>query len=260
MAKKKLGFSLSGGGARGIAHAGFLQAMEEADIKPQVITGCSMGAVVGGCYSAGVPTTTLKKVLCKMTKNDLLDLNINPLRNRSVFAGKKMQGLLEKYVGSKDIKDLPIVYGCIASDLISGKVVNLTQGDLVTAIKASACVPALFNPVETNGKLLVDGGLLLRNPIRLAKKLGADIIVGVDVIGALPDFACAKSIMDIGARSFTVIDNLYCAKLGVKSANLMVYPKLDGVSIFKFDNLKLAYERGYEAGKNSISQVEKLLA
>lgn len=257
--KKKLGFSLSGGGARGIAHAGFLQAMEENGIKPDVISGCSMGAVVGGCYAAGVSVKTLKNALIKLTQKDLLDFNLNLLKSRSVFSGKKMETLLRKYLGNKEIESLTPAFGCIAADLITGKTVDITDGDLVSSITASAAIPMIFKPVERNGKLLIDGGTILRNPLKLCKTLGADVIIGVDVIGKLPEVERLDGLLDIGMRTFSVIDGLFCGKIGLKYANLMVYPQMKNVSLFKFDNLKDAYESGYKAGLDSVEKIKALI-
>ncbi len=259
MARKKLGFSLSGGGTRGIAHAGFLQAMEENGIVPDVISGCSMGAVVGGCYSAGVSTETMKTGFLRLTKKDLFDINFNILRSRSVFAGKKMKSLLSRYLGEQEIENLKIKYGCIATDLTSGKLVDLVDGDLVSAILASSAVPTVFAPVERNGSLLVDGGVLLRNPVKLAKKLGAEVIIGVDVLGSLKRAENCKKLMDVGMRTFSVIDNVYCAKLGTKTADLMIYPEIDDAEIFNFENLNVAYESGYKAGIDNAEEIKKLI-
>ncbi len=256
---KKLGFSLSGGGAKGIAHAGFLKAMEENGIKPDVVTGCSMGAVVGGCYCAGVGLDELKNCLVKLTRKDLLDFNLNVFDRRGIFAGKKMLNLLKKYVGTRDIKNLNVTYGCIATDLISGKLVDLTSGDLALAIRASASIPAVFEPVDYNDKLLVDGGVLVRNPVKLAKKLGADVVVGVDVLGGLSNTYKCKKLFDVGMRTFSVIDNLYCAKLGTKTADLMIYPQIKNVETFNFKNLKLAYDAGYKIGLENVKNVKKLV-
>ncbi len=260
MTKKKLGFSLSGGGARGIAHVGFLQAMEDNGIFPDVVTGCSMGAVVGGCYLAGVSLKTLKNKLTKLTKKELIDFNIGFMKNRSVFSCKKMRELLSKYVGKKDIEELNKPFGCIATDLICGTVCDLTRGDAVTAIMASAAIPTVFEPVEIGGKLLVDGGVLLRNPISLCRKLGADKVVGVDVIGELSVCAKPDRFFDVGVRTFSVIDDYYCKDKDVKRADLMVYPDTSDIPVFDFKNLTAAYESGYKEGVKKLVDVKQLIA
>lgn len=259
MHNKKLGFSLSGGGAKGVAHAGFLKAMEENGVKPDIITGCSIGAIVGGCYSAGVDLKTLKNRLTELTKKDLLELNFNMLKSRSVFSNKKIVSLLKKHLGDKNIEDLDVTFGCIASDLISGKIINLTDGDLVSALVASSAIPIIFQPVEKDGKLLIDGGTVLRNPVKLCKSLGADIIIGVDVIGNLQREDNLKNLLDVGMRTFSVIDGLFCGKSGTKYADLMVFPKVESLAHFKFDNLKFAYDAGYTAGINNLDKIKKLI-
>lgn len=260
MSKKKLGLSLSGGGARGIAHVGFLKALTENEIRPDVITGCSIGAVVGGCYSAGVSPDEMKNCLTKLTKKDLLDLNFNLLNCKSIFKGKKMRLLLQRYLGKRNIENLDITYGCVATDLISGSLVNLTDGDLVSAVLASAAIPTVFAPVERGNMLLVDGGVLLRNPVKLAKNLGADVVVAVDVLGKLDKTPKVDKIIDVGMRTFSVVDSVFCSKLGGKSADLMICPKIPEVRVFNFDNLSKAYEIGYDEGVNSVEKIKKLIA
>lgn len=260
MAKKKLGLSLSGGGARGVAHVGFLKALAENDIRPDVISGCSIGAVVGGCYSAGVTIEEMKNCLTKLTKRDLLDINFNLLRCRSIFAGKKMRRLLQKYIGKRNIENLDITYGCVATDLISGSLVNLTDGDLLSAVLASASIPTVFAPVEREGRLLVDGGVLLRNPVKLAKDLGADVVVGIDVLGKLTKTPKVDKIIDVGMRTFSVVDNVFCSKLGTKTADMMIYPQINDVRVFNFENLSSAYESGYDEGLNTVEKIRKLIA
>lgn len=260
MSKKKLGFSLSGGGARGVAHAGFLQAMEENGIFPDVITGCSMGAIVGGCYSAGVSLKTLKNKLTKLTKKDLVDFNLGFVKSRSVFSCKKMRELLLKYVGKKDVEDLKTTFGCIATDLISGKLCDLTHGDTVSAVMASAAIPTVFEPVEIGDKLLVDGGVLVRNPIKLCRDLGADVVVAVDVMGKLNRNAVPNKFFDVGIRTFSVIDDAYCSQKDVKKADVMIYPETETIPIFDFKNLREAYESGYKEGLRRLQDVKKLIA
>lgn len=260
MSKKKLGLSLSGGGARGVAHVGFLKALEDGGIKPDVVSGCSIGAVVGGCYCAGVTLDEMKSCLTRLTKKDLLDVNFNLLNHKSIFAGKKMRSLLQKYVGRRDIESLDVTYGCIATDLISGSLVNLVDGDLVSAILASASIPTVFAPVERDGCLLVDGGVLLRNPVKLAKDLGADVIVAVDVLGKLNKTPKVDKIIDVGMRTFSVIDNVFCSKLGTKMADLVIYPPVRDVKVFNFENLASAYQSGYEEGVSRIGTIKALIA
>lgn len=259
MEKIKLGFALSAGGGTGVAHVGFLQAMEENDIRPDVITGCSMGAIAGGCYAAGVSVKTLKNTITKLGKKEVLDLNIGFFRSRALFTGKKINALLTEYIKDKNIEDLKITFGCVATDLVEGKLVKLTSGNLVEALRASSAIPMVFEPVEKDGKILVDGGVLLRTPVKLCRALGADKVVAVDSIGKLRPARSINKLMDVGTRTFSIIDDVYASKREIKSADLAIFPNTEGASPFGFDNLKKAYDAGYEEGLKYADEIKKLL-
>ncbi len=259
MEKIKLGFALSAGGGTGVAHVGFLQAMEENDIRPDVITGCSMGAIAGGCYAAGVSVKTLKNTITKLGKKEVLDLNIGFFRSRALFTGKKINALLTEYLKDKNIENLNITFGCVATDLVEGKLVKLTSGNLVEALRASSAIPMVFEPVEKDGKILVDGGVLLRTPVKLCRALGADKVVAVDSIGKLRPARSINKLMDVGTRTFSIIDDVYASKREIKSADLAIFPNTEGASPFGFDNLKKAYTAGYEEGLKYADEIKKLL-
>lgn len=259
MKNKKLGFALSAGGGTGVAHVGFLQAMEENDLKPDVITGCSMGAVVGGCYAAGVSAKTLKKRILKLGKKDLLDLNINFFKARSLFSGKKINCILSEYIKDENIENLKTTFGCVATDLVSGKLVKIVSGNLLDALKASSAIPTIFDPVEKDGKILVDGGVLLRTPVKLCRALGADKVVAVDAIGKLRPVTSVTKLTDVGMRTFAVIDETYSSKREINSADIKIFPNTETASPFGFENLDKAYEAGYNEGLKFVSQIKKLL-
>lgn len=254
---KRIGFSLSGGGAKGVAHAGFLKAMEENNITPDIITGCSMGAVVGGCYACGVKIDHIIAQLTSLRRRDILDIDFNFVRRKSMFSGKKIQNMLQANLGDKDISELKIKFGCTATDLISGKLVEFTDGNIVDAVLASCAIPTIFAPVKKDDKLLVDGGVLERNPIKLAKKLGADVVVGVDVLGKKIECREPNNLMEVGMRAFSVIDYVYCNK---SKPDLMIYPDTQKTDMFSFTHLKDAYQSGYNEGIKSLDKIKKLLA
>ena len=129
--RKTLGLALGSGGARGIAHIGFLQALEEAGIRPDYVTGCSMGAIVGACYCAGLPLETLREVALSLKLSKIATLNINPIRANGLLRFNKARQLLEQYLGDITFADLRIPFSCIAVDLAAGKVVELKEGNVI---------------------------------------------------------------------------------------------------------------------------------
>ena len=184
--KKKLGLALGAGGARGVAHVGFLHALDEAGIRADCVTGCSMGSIVGACYCAGVPMQTIRSVLTELKLSRIASLNVNALRASGLFRLNKARKLLEEYIGADTtFADLAVPFRCVATDLLSGRTVCISEGNVIDAIIASSSVPGAFSPVERDGMLLVDGGVIERVPVRELKSMGAETIVAVDVLGNL---------------------------------------------------------------------------
>jgi NTE family protein len=208
--KPKVAFVLSGGGARGFAHIGVLKVLEEVGFKPDIITGTSMGSVVGGLYAIGYRSDTLEKIVHSTNWNDIVydrvsrntlnamererydryfvKFNFEGLKfiSYSGFVkGTQIQNMLTRLclpaAGITDFKKLPIPFACVATNIQTGQKVVLNKGSLPEAIRASMAIPSLFTSMEIDGKVLVDGGLTQNYPIIEAKDLGADYIIGVDV-------------------------------------------------------------------------------
>ncbi len=258
MKKKKLGLVLGAGGALGVAHIGFLQAMEENGIFPDVITGCSIGSVVGAIYLTGKTPKQMYKLAKALKKNDLIDFSLNFYRNKAVLKTNKMVALLKHYFGDKNIEDLEKPFACIATDLKSGKPHVFTSGNLLTAVRASSTIPTIFSPVEFEDKLLVDGALLIKTPVKAAKDLGADVTVAVDLLAHIPDFSQANSIIDVALRSIDIMQ-LNGKKLSSNKPDLMLKPNVCHFSQFRIENQEKLYEIGYNLGIENIEKIKNLL-
>jgi len=179
---KKLGLVLGSGAARGWAHVGVLQGLEEIGVKPEVITGCSVGALVGGAYLIDAldafetwarelkPLSALNAFTFKVGRGGLVDVE-------TTFEAFKSY--------DQNIEDLPIKYGAVASDLGTGEEVWLTKGSVIEAARASSAIPVVFHAVQKNDRWLVDGALANPTPVTLARHLGADVTISVD-LNAVP--------------------------------------------------------------------------
>lgn len=259
---KKLGFALGAGGSRGIAHIGFLKAMEEEGIKPYCISGSSMGAVVGSCYCAGMTPDEMKEVAFSLKKLDLLDLSSNVLKNQALFKGKKMLGKIEEQLGDKKFEDLNIPYACMAVDLITGKEITLFKDYRVAdCVAASASIPGVFKPVELDDMLLVDGGVRNRLPIKAARKLGAECIVTVDVLGSLREEDKPLNLVSVMFRTVDIYDSgVTELKLKKYKPDLLIRPEMGNISQYKFANYDISYQSGYDAGKENADKIRELIA
>ena len=262
MKKKKIGFALGAGGSRGVAHIGFLKAMEEGGVIPHCISGCSMGAVVGSAYASGMAIEDIYRITTKLKFFDLF-----------AFSGKvgggfigtqKIRALLVKYLGDKEFSDLNIPFGCIATDIFTQSLVEFTEGKVADAVVASASIPGIFTPTVKDGKRLIDGGVLERVPVKLAKKLGADVIIAVDVLGykqCRHKEKCPSALTMMG-DAFDILDNREVARYKRENADIIdawIEPDLGDMSPYTFKNLHDAYERGYEAGAAHLKEIKKII-
>jgi NTE family protein len=176
-----VGLVLSSGGARGAAHTGVLKVLEKHHIPIHIIVGTSMGAMVGGAYAAGVSTDQIER---EWVETDIIRVARNflptfPLHGWS--SGSTVYRALQNLVGHARVEDLPIKFAAVATDIETGQEVVIQEGLLADAIRASSSVPGLFVPAELNGRFLVDGGLVNPLPVDVARSLGAEIVIGVDV-------------------------------------------------------------------------------
>jgi len=188
----KVGLALGSGAARGLSHIGILEELERMKVPLYAITGTSIGALVGGLYASGKSGFELEELLRKANMRELLGFRAISVRSAAaIFDTKRLEAFLEKELGAVQIEDLAIKFAAVATNIANGERVMLHKGPLIKAILASIAVPALFPPVELDGKLLVDGGLVEPVPFRAARELGADIVIGVDLSTAVLDYSAA---------------------------------------------------------------------
>jgi len=177
--KLRLGLALGSGSARGWAHIGVVRALEERGIKPDLVCGTSVGALVGAAYAAGELDRLEEWVtgLAWTTVVRLMDLTWRG----GLIRGTRLFNLFGTMLADREIDDLPIPYGAIATELESGRELWLRHGKLLEAVRASCAMPGLFTPVVRDGTVLVDGGLVNPVPVSMCRALGADIVVAVDL-------------------------------------------------------------------------------
>ena len=178
--KLRIGLALGGGAARGWAHIGVLQVLDEAGIRPDVIAGCSIGAVVGGCYAAG-KIDQIEAFALSLTKRRVMGLLDFHLTGSGLIGGGRLQKLLEIDLGGLRIEQLPIRFGTVATELVTGHEIWLTRGLLVEALRASYALPGVFDPVRLGGRLLMDGALVNPVPVTVARAFGADVVICVNL-------------------------------------------------------------------------------
>ncbi|MDE6586429.1 MAG: patatin-like phospholipase family protein [Clostridia bacterium] len=260
---KTLGLALGSGGSRGVAHAGFIAALEEEGIKPDYISGCSMGAVVGGCYASGMTSAEIKQAITSMKARDILDVTPAIITKMSLLRGKKVRDLLVEYLKVEKIEDMKIPFRCVATELYSGKLHVFKSGNAAAAIQASSSIPTVFRPVRIGNKMFVDGGCLCRVPVKVVKEMGADVVVAVDALkNASQPVDKVHNIVTMVLRVFDIMDS-HMTELTRETekgmCDLLIEPEMDGMSQYAIKDLDKAYDEGYAAGKANAQKIKELL-
>lgn len=181
--RKRLGVALGSGSARGLAHIGVLKALAAAGIQPDIVTGTSMGAIVGAMYAAGMPLERMEELATSYDVKALISLADIAWQRGAIIQGEKVEQFLAEHLPER-FEDLRIPFGCTSTDLVTGHGVKHTSGDLRRAVRASISIPVVFAPVTGDGRVLVDGYLTEPIPVLLARRLGAEVVVAIDVCGS----------------------------------------------------------------------------
>lgn len=246
VAKKplKLGLALGGGAARGFAHVGVIAVLEEAGLRPQIVTGTSAGSLVAAIYASGKTSAQLQQTALGMEEVAITDWML-PLVGKGVFRGDALGRYVNQLVGGRLIENMAIPLGIVATDLNSGQAVLFRRGDTGTAVRASSAVPAVFVPVKISGREYVDGGLVSPVPARFARQMGADVVVAVD-ISSPPEANPADGTLQILLQTFSIMGKSI-NQYELKDADVVVRPSQAGLKSADFSARKQAIDAGRAA-------------
>ena len=240
----KIGLALGGGAARGFAHVGVIQVLEEAGIKPDLVVGTSAGSLVAALYASGKTGAQLQVISENMEEAALTDWTL-PFISRGMLRGEALARYVSGQVGGRKIDSFPMPLGIVATDLHNGKGVLFQTGDTATAVRASSAVPGVFQPVKIGTREFVDGGVVSPVPVRYARQMGAEVVIAVD-ISATPESNPALSTMDILLQTFAIM-SLSINSFELKEADVAVRPSLAGVSSADFASKRKSIEAGRAA-------------
>lgn len=283
----KVGVALGGGAARGLAHLGVLRVLVREEIPIDVVVGTSMGAIIGGAFSAGadigeleakvreiVTSTEFRKNrlnFLKETKEEQggLLFSMKNLLRKGVFYGvstirpsfmsaEELASSFEAVVPAMRIEDLPIRFGAVTLDLETAEEVVLCSGDLLPAVQASSAIPGILPPVRLNGRLLIDGGWVDKIPVLPAFRLGADIVIAVDITAGLEDGRSYTRGVDIMVRANQIKDTLLVSYLR-KLADVLIEPDIKTVHWADFSSCNRCIEAGDAAASVAVPGIRQLL-
>lgn len=243
---------LGSGGVRGMAHVGVIEELEAAGISVDLIVGCSAGSIVGALYADNPCASEIKEAVWKLKSASLLDLNIWECRY-GLCQGRSLNKVLNKYLNSETFDDLKIPLVVVASDLNSGELVPIGAGSVEKAVKASCSIPFIFVPCEHMGRVLVDGGVVNPVPVKLARDMGAEIVIAVDLCELLPK-TFPKNLFSVATRS-AEIAFMWQNEACTHQADVVIRPKTCDVGTFNDDMKCQLYEAGKRSAREKIPEI-----
>jgi len=250
----KIGLALGGGAARGFAHIGVIKVLEAQGFTPDIIVGTSAGAVVGALYASGNTGFELQKIAFKLEESKISDWS---MPDRGVFKGEALQQFVNDAVAQRPIEGLKKPFAVVATDLKSGDSILFRTGNTGMAVRASATVPGIFQPVSINGHEYVDGGLSSLVPVRSARQMGADVVIAVD-ISARPGNHAVRGTLDILLQTFTIMgQNL--ARFELKEADVVIRPQVGSIGPADFQARHDSILEGEKAAQAALPQIREAI-
>jgi len=261
--RSKIGLALGSGGAKGMAHIGVIKVLVENNIPIDFIAGSSIGALVGAYYAIYKDVDKLEKVALSSNWRTALSL-LDPSLSGGFVRGTKVEGLIKDWFNGSSFSNLKIPLSIVATDLISGQEVDISNGDLTRLVRASLSVPLIFKPIKHNGYLLADGGLCNPLPDDVARKMGADIVIAVNLDNKFFNNNLNEdnlSISKTGARALNII-RYHFAQQCSRSGDVIIEPEIKEVGLVgwnKFFNghgSKEIIRTGEKAALQSLPQIK----
>lgn len=256
--RPRIGVALGSGAARGWAHIGILRTLDRARIPIDVISGCSAGAVIGSFYAAGALDAVERFAEnYKSLRDTFRYLDFSP-QSGGLVAGRKFLEFLKDHLPVHNFGELKKPFGVVATDLVHMEEVQITSGPLLPAVRASVAVPGFLSPLESGGRQLVDGGLLNPVPVSLARRLGADIVIAVDLDGNA-EKRTADSMREIMGRSIDTMRHVHkLAHFASAQPDVIIEPSVTGVGFMDYHKTADAIAAGEAAATAAIKRIQDL--
>jgi len=248
-------YALGSGAARGFAHVGVLNALDNAGITPDLIVGTSSGSLVGALYAAGIRGDALTRLALETDRNEVIDYTAS---KRGWITGDSLQAFVNEKLDNRLLEDLEIPVAVVSTDLHSGRKKVFTYGDSGLAIRAASSFPGLFRPVEIDGREFVDGGVLSPVPVETAIELGADVVVAVDVTKPPSSGREIDGWIDVLHQSYLIMARAMSA-VEIANADVVIKPEIGDMSLLEFEQRQVAIDAGAAATRKIIPRLKHII-
>jgi len=252
----KVGLVLGGGAARGFAHVGVIRVLEREKIPIDLIVGTSVGSFVGAIYADKKNSFELEWTAFSLEEKDLFDYTfISP--TQGFVRGERLEEFVLKKVSARELQQLKIPLGVVATDIQSGEVVVLQSGSVARAIRASSAIPGIFIPVRYQGRLLVDGGVLNNVPVDVARKMGAEVVIAVNLGGGKKS-AQVNNIFDAIVQSLYLM-SIESTEARLREADVVIQPQVSQIGMIDFSRKKELLTLGIQAAEQALPRIREKL-
>ena len=251
----RIGLALGGGAARGFAHIGVIQVLEENGIRPDMVAGTSAGSLVAAMYASGKTGPEMANLALSMDEGAITDW---AFPTRGLIRGEALARYVREQTGGKNIEQMRLPLGIVATDLDSGAAILFQRGDTGVAVRASSAVPAVFQPVKIGAREYVDGGLVSPVPVRFARQMGAELVIAVD-ISSPPDGAATSDVMKMLLQTFAIMGRSINS-FELRDADIVLRPSLVGVGSADFTARKRAIQAGRDAATVALQALRARIA
>ncbi len=252
--RPRIGLALGSGGARGFAHLGIIKVLKEEGIPIDLIAGSSMGALVGCLYGVGIEIDHLYKLSGAFKRKYYLDFTVPKM---GFIMGKRVKEFIRVFTHGKNIEELSLPVGVVATDLLTGGKIVFQKGPIADAVRASISIPGIFVPEKYEGRLLVDGGVVDRVPVSVAREMGADFVIAVDV-SRVKRNAEITSIYDVIMQSIDIMQTEIVSNRAM-ATDLMICPNVEMYSSTAFTNVAEIIATGEAEMRKNIDQLKRLI-
>ncbi|HSH14018.1 MAG TPA: patatin-like phospholipase family protein [Desulfurivibrionaceae bacterium] len=255
----KVALVLSGGAARGFAHVGVIRALEQEKIPIDLIVGTSVGSLIGAIYASDRNSFELEWTAFQLEKDSLLDYGMfTAITGMGLAKGAKLEEFVKTKVTTANIENLKIPFAAVATDLNLGKRVVLDRGSVVKAVHASSAIPGVFEPVQHQGRMLVDGGVTDNIPIDVAREMGADIVIAVDISENVENHNITN-LVDVLLQAVNIMfnENVLSHR---NNADVLITPTVGKVAMLDFTQKKQCMQAGIEATQKAMPAIKAVIA
>ena len=243
---------LGSGGARGYAHIGVLEVLEQQGIRPDFIVGTSAGSIVGSIYASGKSAAEMREIALKLKANDVRELNVSL---KSFLDGKKVEDYVNEQVHNMPLQKMKIPMYVVATELKDGTKTVFNHGNTGQAVRASASIPSMFVPTKIRNIEYVDGGLVSPVPVEVARDLGADIVIAVDIL-AQPIHTETTNVWGLFNQNINIMQGRL-AEEELKDADIVIQPDLrEKAHIFDVKGREMTMQAGVDAAKEKLANIQ----